>query len=118
MQLQINCRSSRRPLGYHHPLIHLLLLVLAFAATGHAAGASSELEQGFRHPPESARPWVYWFVMDGNLTREGITADFEALKLAGIGGLWLNEPDVTSSTRPRCTNAGRPSRHDGEMAFP
>src|ERR1019366_6124487 len=86
MQLQINCRSSRRPPGYHHTLIHLLLLVFAFAATGRAAGASSELEQGFRHPPESARPWVYWFVMDGNLTREGITADFEALKRAGIGG--------------------------------
>jgi len=34
-----------------------------------------------------AQPWVYWFVMDGNLSREGITADFEALKRAGIGGI-------------------------------
>src|ERR1017187_5506506 len=94
MQLQINSKVSRRPLGYHHPLIHLLLLVFAFAATGRAAGASSELEQGFRHPPESARPWVYWFVMDGNLAREGITADFEALKRAGIGGVIFMEVDV------------------------
>ena len=54
---------------------------------GPAVGRSSDLERNFRNPPESARPWVYWFIMDGNLTREGITADFEALKRAGIGGL-------------------------------
>ncbi len=44
------------------------------------------LEEAFRRPPDSARPWVYWFFMDGNLTREGITADLEAMKQAGIGG--------------------------------
>ncbi|MGD0901154.1 MAG: glycosyl hydrolase, partial [Thermoguttaceae bacterium] len=32
--------------------------------------------------------------MDGNLTREGITADFEALKRAGIGGVIFMEVDV------------------------
>ena len=32
--------------------------------------------------------------MDGNLTREGITADFEALKRAGIGGVIMMEVDV------------------------
>jgi len=40
----------------------------------------------FVHPPDDARPWVYWYFMDGNLTREGMTADLEALKNAGIGG--------------------------------
>jgi len=29
-----------------------------------------ELEQQFLSPPASARPWVYWYFMDGNLTRE------------------------------------------------
>lgn len=32
--------------------------------------------------------------MDGNLTREGITADFEAMKQAGIGGMILMEVDA------------------------
>ena len=48
----------------------------------------------FRSPPDSARPWVYWFIMDGNLTREGITADFEAMKEQGIGGVILMEVNV------------------------
>mgnify|MGYP001243138712 CR=1 FL=1 len=42
--------------------------------------AQNELLQGFLHPPDSARPWVYGVVMDGNLTREGVTADLEALQ--------------------------------------
>lgn len=40
----------------------------------------------FLNPPDTARPWVYWYFMDGNLTREGMTADLEALKSAGLGG--------------------------------
>ena len=83
MQLRINSKSLR-----------LVLLAFALAVTSHAAGPGSDLERGFRNPPESARPWVYWFVMDGNLTREGITADFEALKRAGIGGVIFMEVDV------------------------
>ncbi|RYG63171.1 glycosyl hydrolase, partial [bacterium] len=45
-------------------------------------------------PPDSARPWVYWFVMDGNFSREGITADLEAMKAAGIGGVIFMEGNV------------------------
>ncbi|GMV92615.1 MAG: hypothetical protein AMXMBFR82_23930 [Candidatus Hydrogenedentota bacterium] len=60
------------------------------------AGPSSadDLTNGFIQPPDSARPWVYWFIMDGNLSREGITADFEAMKEAGIGGMVLMEVNV------------------------
>jgi hypothetical protein len=59
-----------------------------------AQAADDELAKVFTHPPDSARPWVYWFVMDGNLNREGITADFEALKRVGIGGVLFMEVDV------------------------
>jgi len=72
----------------------LLLLAVALAATSHAAEKTADLQQAFQHPPDSARPWVYWFVMDGNFSREGITADFEALKRAGIGGVSMMEVDV------------------------
>lgn len=58
---------------------------------GHTLALSASLQAGFRNPPDSARPWVYWFVMDGNFTREGITADFEAMKRAGIGGVIFME---------------------------
>lgn len=45
----------------------------------------------FLSPPDAARPWVYWVIMDGNLTREGITADFEAMRDQGIGGFIMME---------------------------
>ena len=59
------------------------ILLLFLASIGHAAVS---LDEGFANPPHSARPWVYWYFMDGNMTREGMTADLEAMKQAGIGG--------------------------------
>lgn len=73
------------------PLMTAVVLGLFWAVTGNA---SDRLADGFAAPPPSARPWVYYFIMDGNLTREGITADFEALRRAGIGGLLLMEVNV------------------------
>ncbi len=51
-----------------------------------ALAQQDDLEANFQSPPEAARPWVYWFWMNGNLTEEGITADLEAMKRVGIGG--------------------------------
>ena len=47
------------------------------------------LEDGFRNPPGSARPHVWYHMMNGNVTKEGITCDFEALAKAGIGGVQI-----------------------------
>jgi len=49
------------------------------------------LEAQFKNPPASARPWVYWFPLNGNLTKDGITADFEAMARVGIGGVLYME---------------------------
>lgn len=55
------------------------------------AFAAENLEKNFLTPPDSAKPWVYWFFMNGNITREGITADLEAMQRVGLGGgVWLN----------------------------
>ncbi|MBD0367763.1 MAG: glycosyl hydrolase family 43, partial [Flavisolibacter sp.] len=48
----------------------------------------STLEQDFLHPPTSAYPQAYWFWMNGNITKEGITLDLEAMKRAGISGVF------------------------------
>ena len=47
---------------------------------------ASPLQASFLAPPANARPWVYWYFMDGHITREGIRTDLEAMKKAGIGG--------------------------------
>ena len=54
----------------------------------------TQLSENFLHPGTENQAWVYWFVMDGNLTREGIKADLEAMKRAGIGGVIFLEVNV------------------------
>ena len=45
------------------------------------------LEAGFVRPPDSARPHVYYMIMNGNMSKACITADFEAMAKTGIGGV-------------------------------
>lgn len=54
---------------------------------------ADSLEQGFRQPPDSAKPHTWWHWMNGNITREGITADLEAMKRVGVGGAQIFNVD-------------------------
>lgn len=58
------------------------------------ASPTTNLEEGFHAPAASAAPWVLWMVTDGTLTREGITADLEAMHRVGIRGVVHYEVDV------------------------
>ena len=51
--------------------------------------AALTLEEGFKTPPNSAKPHTWYHMMNGNVTKEGITCDFEALAKAGIGGVQM-----------------------------
>ncbi len=51
-----------------------------------SARAADELEKGFAEPPASARPHTWWHWVDGNVSKEGITADLEAMARVGVGG--------------------------------
>ena len=57
----------------------LILLLVALQSAAHTG-----LEDGFRTPPDEARARVWWHWLNGNVTREGITADLEAMKAVGI----------------------------------
>ena len=56
---------------------------------GVAGKKTDDLEARFHNPPESAKPFVFWFWMNGNVTKEGITADLEAMHRIGIGGAMM-----------------------------
>ena len=58
-----------------------------------ASAHADSLADGFRNPPDSARPQVWWHWMNGNVTKEGITADLEAMKRVGIGGAQIFNVD-------------------------
>jgi hypothetical protein len=48
-----------------------------------------ELCNAFLNPSDAARPHTFWHWLNGNVTKEGITADLEAMAHAGIGGVFL-----------------------------
>ena len=58
------------------------------------------LEDGFRTPPPSARPQVWWHWMNGNVSKAGITADLEAMKEIGIGGAHIIDVDYGTPEGP------------------
>ena len=49
------------------------------------AAATNQLEAAFSNPPEATKPRCYWYWMDGQISKEGITRDLEAMKRVGIG---------------------------------
>src|SRR5687768_4420788 len=57
----------------------------------------SDIETNFKNPPASARPWVFWYWMHGAVSKEGITADLEAMKQVGVGGAYLMPIKDTTS---------------------
>jgi hypothetical protein len=75
--------------NYFKKLLALSALLLALTGMGApqlTVAAEQSLEEGFRNPPESAKAQTWWHWMNGNITKEGITADLEAMKTVGVGG--------------------------------
>jgi len=60
----------------------LVALLLGLPLPGRAG---SRLEEEFKTPPPAARLQAYWFWVDSNFSKEGITKDLEAMKAAGFG---------------------------------
>ena len=59
----------------------------------------SELEKDFTQLSSTARPYTYWFWMNGNITKEGITKDLEAMHRIGVGGVFNLEGGTRSEER-------------------
>ena len=73
-------------------IVTVLLTLLAVFSC--ADSSDQRLEKGFLNPPDSARPGVYWYFMDGNLSKESITKDLVSMKEAGIGYVVYLEVNV------------------------
>jgi hypothetical protein len=64
------------------------ILALGLSMVG-IASAQTQIERDFQSPPASARPWVYWWWLNSNVTREGITRDLEEMHRQGIQGAMI-----------------------------
>ena len=62
----------------------LLLLLTLIHTTCHQQTVDQLLEE-FQNPPSFTKPWVYWYWIDENISKEGITNDLEAMARVGIG---------------------------------
>ena len=60
--------------------IVIIILALSFCTRE----ITDELIDEFKDPPGTAYPGVYWYFMDGNLSREEMTRDLESMKESGI----------------------------------
>ena len=62
-------------------------VLLACALAAFAATASADLLQdAFTTPPADAKPHTWWHWCNGNISKEGITLDLEAMRRIGVGG--------------------------------
>jgi len=53
------------------------------------SASAAPLDEGFAEVPTQARPWAYWWWLNGNVDKETITRDMEALKRVGFGGILM-----------------------------
>jgi len=76
---------------------NLFLLLLLMQHCFHSlvyAQSAQQLRAMFIQPPAETRPGVYWYFMDGNMSRDGITKDLESMKMAGIGSVLFLEVNL------------------------
>ncbi|MCW4461184.1 glycosyl hydrolase [Sphingomonas sp. BT-65] len=62
--------------------------------------SASELETGFASPPREARPLGWWHWINGNVTIDGIDADLQAAKAAGMGGVQMFDVEIYAPPGP------------------
>jgi hypothetical protein len=79
---------KRRTFLKNTSVLGIATVVTPFGITqsNHQFPFADTLESSFKTPPSSARPHTWWHWMNGNVTREGITLDLEAMARVGIGG--------------------------------
>ncbi len=60
----------------------------------------SKLKKGFRTPPDSIKPGIYWYWLSDNISEEGVERDLEAMAKVGIGRAYIGNIGLDSSETP------------------
>jgi hypothetical protein len=96
VKIKMNFRNVVRKNGVEiFAMFFLLFCIISFSGCNSGIQKSKkQLVESFKNPPDSARPGVYWYFMDGNLSKEAMTVDLESMKAVGIGNLVFLEVNV------------------------
>ncbi len=89
MRMMLPMPPSAAPRAFGASYAFAALAAVMLSAASADAVASDDLEAGFRAPPHSAKPHTWYHMMNGNVTKAGITRDFEELARVGIGGVQM-----------------------------
>ena len=81
--------QTHYPMKYYSKSFLLLLFLFLQFPQWTVAQSDATLRNRFLSPPEDADSWCFWYWMYGAVSKEGITADLEAMKHAGLGGTYL-----------------------------
>jgi hypothetical protein len=71
-------KTIHLPMNMKHLTAALILATTFFVA--HA----NELADSFQNPTEETKPWCYWYWLRGDISKDGITKDLEAMAKVGI----------------------------------
>jgi hypothetical protein len=87
-------RKAKPKLKNMNTKLYLFVLIVPFilfcCKSHHSTDSDTNLEHSFSTPPDSVKPWVFWFWINGNISKEGITNDLESMKEQGINGvIWM-----------------------------
>ena len=64
----------------------IVLFGLAFLLGCNDSKNYKHIQSGFIEPTEDNTVWCYWYWINDDISKDGITKDLEAMKKAGIGG--------------------------------
>ena len=94
-------RSTQYPLT-RRSFMQSMAALGALASFSPLALPAGSFEQSFLLPPDSARMWTWWFWLSDRVDTKSITADLEAMKAKGFGGVTvysLSGPAVDARLR-------------------
>lgn len=80
----------------HASVITAACMILASVSAVYAGN----LHRSFVSPPRSSAPQTWWHWMNGNVTKDGISADLEAMAWAGLSGAHIFDVDCDIPAGP------------------
>ncbi|MFV0592157.1 MAG: glycosyl hydrolase [Draconibacterium sp.] len=78
-------------MNYKNLLLAFIIILFSCAKENESY---NQLKSSFLNPPNSAKPGVYWYFMDGNQDKQEMTADLESMKRVGIEHVLFLEVNV------------------------
>ena len=83
---------------YHKPINLFSILLITLFLGGWSSSSQDILQSEFIKPQEDNNVWCYWYWINDDISKEGITKDLEAMKDAGIGAALIGNINPAKKT--------------------